>query len=158
MAGNRFIWSSWSKKTKLEIFRNVDKVEDFLKSADEIAESGIATNELRRSAKKFTDKLSPGKIRNYLSKVDNIPRDTLIKDMESIGLKIKGNDKTRPFLEFVDHKGRLRAKIHPPDKATKHHHLHIYTHDGKPMTSALETIAGKKGYKSPDAHIPIKEP
>ena len=53
MAGNRFIWSSWSKKAKLEIFRNVDKVEDFLKSADEIAESGIAIKELRRSAKKY---------------------------------------------------------------------------------------------------------
>ena len=110
------------------------------------------------SAKVFTDKLSPGKIKNYLSKVDEVPRTTLVKDMESIGLKIKGNDNTRPFLEFVDHKGRLRAKIHPPDKATKNHHLHIYDKDGNPMTSALEVITGKKGYKSPDAHIPIQEP
>ena len=31
----------------------MDKVEDFLKSADEIAESGIAIKELRRSAKKI---------------------------------------------------------------------------------------------------------
>ena len=68
MVGNRFIWSSWSKKAKLEIFSNVDKVEDFLKSADEIAESGIAIKELRRSAKKgewskvVDSGLKPGKL------------------------------------------------------------------------------------------------
>ena len=114
--------------------------------------------QIARSAHKISSKLSPGKIKTYLSNVEQVPRATLVKDMESIGLKVKGNDNTRPFLEFVDHKGRLRAKIHPPDKATKNHHLHIYDKDGNPMTSFLEVIAGKKGYKSPDAHIPIQEP
>lgn len=121
-------------------------------------EATLKATKVIDSASTFTDKLSPGKIRTYLSKVDDIPRETLVKDIEAIGLKVKGNNKARPFLEFVDHKGRLRAKIHPPDKATKNHHLHIYDKEGRPMTNALEVITGKKGYRSPDAHIPIKDP
>ena len=111
------------------------------------------------SAKEITSKLSPGEIKTYLSNVDQVPRQSLIKDMELIGLKVKGGKTDRPFLEFIDHKGRVRAKIHPPDKVgTPYHHLHIYDQNGTPLNGVLGKLTGKKGHKSPDAHIPIKEP
>ena len=62
--------------------------------------------EIRHSAKEITSKLSPGKIKTYLSNVDQVPRATLVKDMESIGLKLKGKGSPDgKFMEFIDHKG-----------------------------------------------------
>jgi hypothetical protein len=104
------------------------------------------------SAKKITDRLSPGKIKTYLSNVDQVPRETLIKDMESIGLKLKGGSPDGRFMEFIDHKGRVRAKIHPPDGVTTTNHLHIYDSNGNSLNKVLEPV--KK--TSPDAHVPIQ--
>ena len=101
---------------------------------------------------RITTQLSPGKIRNYLSNVDQIPRQTLITDMESIGLRVKGQSRYGRFMEFIDHKGRVRAKIHPPDAVTKEHHLHIYDKTENSVNEVLDRVARK----SSEAHIPVQ--
>lgn len=106
-----------------------------------------------KSVTELTSKLTPGKIKRYMANVNSVPRQTLIKDMESIGLKLKGKGSPDgKFMEFIDHKGRVRAKIHPPDGVTTTNHLHIYDSNGKSLNKVLEAV--KK--TSPDAHMPIQ--
>ena len=70
-----------------------------------------------------------------------MPRQTLIKDMESNGLKLKGQGSPDgKFMEFIDHKGRVRAKIHPPDGVTTTNHLHIYDSNGNSLNKVLEVV------------------
>ena len=133
MAGNRFIWSSWSKKAKLEIFRNVDKVEDFLKSADEIAESGIAIKELRRSAKKYGFKSSDQ-----------------VKNVAELFAKVE-IDNLDTFLSTAAKNTDGSALIFKADKAVEHFAKH-----GNEMKTAL----GKSSYNLKeymlDAHHVVK--
>jgi hypothetical protein len=121
--------------------------------AEEIVKIGAKGGEIVDAAKKITSKLSPGKIKGYLTNVDQVPRESLIKDMESIGLKLKGQGSPDGrFMEFVDHQGRVRAKIHPPDGVTTTNHLHIYDSEGNSLNKVLEIVSKT----SSDAHIPIQ--
>ncbi len=75
-------------------------------------------------------------------------------DLKSIGLKAKGGRVDRPFLEFINRRGRLRAKLHPPDKlptGTRYPHLHVYDRAGNSLNHNLKIVSRK----SPAAHIPI---
>ncbi len=113
----------------------------------------LGVKKVTDSVGEITKRLSPQKIRNYLSNVDNVPRKQLVSDMESIGLKLKGKGSPDGrFMEFVDSKGRLRAKIHPPDGSTKTNHLHIYDKEGNSLNKVLEKVK----FTSPEAHIPIQ--
>ncbi|MEO7164608.1 MAG: hypothetical protein ABI041_16930, partial [Bdellovibrionia bacterium] len=119
----------------------------------EIAQIAAETKSILESAGEVINKLTPGKLRNYLGNADSFPRDTLVKDMESIGLQLKGKGSPDgKFMEFVDSHGRLRAKIHPPDEMTPTDHLHIYDKDGNSLNKALEAISRR----NQDAHIPIQ--
>jgi hypothetical protein len=97
-------------------------------------------------------KLTPNKVRNYLSKVDKKTRSELARDIESIGLKLKGKSSDGRFMEFVDRRGNVRVKIHPPDKRTKYDHMHIYDSKGNPLDKNLNRV----NRRSEDAHIRIK--
>jgi hypothetical protein len=88
------------------------------------------------------------------SKAGGKTRPELIADLEKAGLKIKGQSPDGRFMEFVDDCGRVRAKIHPPDKATPTHHLHLYDEAGNPLDVALNPVLPT----SPAAHIPVKAP
>ncbi len=100
--------------------------------------------------------LTRTKIRNYLQNTSKLSKSEIVFDLESIGLKVKGNRVDRPFLEFVDRRGRLRAKLHPPDKSpkgTRYPHLHIYDQRGNSLDRNLQIVS----WKSKAAHIPIGE-
>lgn len=71
-----------------------------------------------------------------------------------MGLKIKGQSPDGRFMEFVDDVGRVRAKIHHPDKVTLTHHIHLYDEAGNPLDVALNPLLPT----SLAAHIPIKSP
>jgi hypothetical protein len=87
----------------------------------------------------------------YLANIEDSPRSTLVSALESIGLILNGKSPDGRFMEFIDQAGRVRAKLHPPDKVTKYHHLHLYSRKGRPLTrSLLDTTAD-----SPAAHIRI---
>ncbi len=93
-------------------------------------------------------------IKAYLSNMKSVKKGKLVKDLESMGLKLKGESPDGKFKTFVDKKGRVRAQIHPPDKkvtpnSTKYDHVHIYDSKGRPLDKSLKT--GKEN--SPDVHI-----
>ena len=90
-------------------------------------------------------------IKSYLDKVDSIPKDKLVSDMEKIGLTIKGQSPDGRFVEFTDKKGNVRAKIHPPDKVTRYHHLHLYGRKHESLSKDVESVDPR----SPEAHIKI---
>lgn len=98
--------------------------------------------------------LTPGKVREFLGGAKGKTREELVAGLESVGLKVKGRSADGHFMEFVDKQGRIRAKIHPPDKVTKDHHIHIFDSKGNPLDASL----AKASRRSPDAHIPIQEP
>ncbi|MBI2601426.1 MAG: hypothetical protein HYW48_00070 [Deltaproteobacteria bacterium] len=102
----------------------------------------------------LVNRLTPGRIRQYLSDVDQVPRESLMKDMESIGLVLRGNSREREFLEFADRKMRVRAKIHPPDDKTAYKHLHIYDKNGNSLNAALKRVSKR----SSEAHISLEVP
>jgi hypothetical protein len=79
-------------------------------------------------------------------------RGELIKDLEKIGLKLKGQSPDESFMEFVDCTGVTRAKIHPPDQVTITDHLYLYDSGGNPLDINLKPVA----VNSADAHIPIQ--
>jgi hypothetical protein len=99
----------------------------------------------------LTSRLNRAQLKDYLSNVHEIPRDQLIKDLESIGLKLRGGSKDGRFMSFFDKYGNERVKIHPPDRATTYDHIHIYDKNGRDLNADLSTVS----YKSPEAHIPI---
>ena len=69
-----------------------------------------------------------------------------------VALKLKGQGKDGRFMEFEDKLGRVRVKIHPPDKSTSYHHVHLYDSKGRSLDSNLASVF----YKSPDAHIEVQ--
>ncbi|WP_276528074.1 RHS repeat domain-containing protein, partial [Pectobacterium aquaticum] len=97
-------------------------------------------------------KLTKDRIKDYLSDVKSVPREQLIEDLKSSGLKVKGQSPDGRFVEFVDKSGNVRAKIHPADKVTKYEHLHLYDKKGNPLDVNLNRV----DYRSPDAHIGIR--
>ncbi len=92
-------------------------------------------------------------IKSYLSNAQSYPKNKIISDLESIGLKIKGQSPDGRFMEFVDKYGNVRAKIHPSDKLTKFDHLHLYNKSGNSLNSNLNVV--ERSCES--AHIRIGE-
>jgi hypothetical protein len=99
----------------------------------------------------LTSRLNRLEIREYLSNAHTVPRDQLIKDLESIGIKFRGGSEDGRFMSFSDKYGNERVKIHPPDGTTTYDHIHIYDKNGRDLNADLSTVS----YKSPEAHIPI---
>ena len=93
-------------------------------------------------------------ISDLASKAGGKTRPELIADLEKAGLKIKGQSPDGRFMEFVDDVGRVRAKIHPPDKVTPMHHLHLYDEAGNSLDVTLHPVLPT----SPAAHIPVRAP
>jgi hypothetical protein len=105
----------------------------------------------------LTSRLNRAQLKDYLSNVHEIPREQLVKELQSSGLKFKGQERGGEFMEFTDKQGRLRIKIHPPDPKTPYHHIHIYDRNGRPLSSDLNIVTRR----SEEAHIeiqPLDEP
>lgn len=99
----------------------------------------------------LTTRLNRAQIRNYLSNVHTIPREQLIQDLESVGLKFKGSAEDGKFMSFVDKQANIRVKIHPSDRVTQYDHTHIYNKQGQDLSAELSIV----NYRSPEAHIEI---
>src|SRR5690606_6923068 len=97
----------------------------------------------------LTSRLNRAQIRNYLSNAHEIPREQLIKDLESVGLKFKGSAEDGRWMDFIDKQGNIRVKIHPPDKVTTYEHMHVYDKSGKDLSSNLSRVH----YRDPEGHI-----
>lgn len=107
---------------------------------------------LGRASKAAKSRLTPGAVRSYLGDVASRTRAELIEDLNRVGLKHKGASPDGRFVEFVDGRGRVRAKIHPPDKVTPTNHLHVYDSKGLPLDANLKRVSPR----SPGAHLPIQ--
>ena len=94
--------------------------------------------------------LSPARLRKYLGDLRNVKKKEFVGDLEKIGLKLNGASPDGRFMNYVDKGGRIRVKIHPPDKRTNFHHIHIYDKEANPLTASLE-ISERT---SLDSHIP----
>lgn len=64
----------------------------------------------------LTTRLNRTQIKEYLANANNIPREQLIKDLESVNLKFKGSAENGRFMSFVDKQGNVRIKLHPTDR------------------------------------------
>lgn len=82
--------------------------------------------------------LTKGKIKNYISKVTKIPREKMISDFKSIGLNLKGKSPDGKFMEFIDHRGNVRVKLHPYDRVTNYEQIHLYTKFNEPLSEGYE--------------------
>jgi hypothetical protein len=100
----------------------------------------------------LTSRLSRTQIKDYLSNVHTIPREQLIRDLESVGFRLKGESPSGLFKTFEDKAGNLRIKIHPPDPSTDYSHIHIYDKAGNSLTQNLT----RAPYDSSDVHIRIE--
>lgn len=64
--------------------------------------------------------------------------------------RVHGKSPDNRFINLVDRFGNTRVKIHPPDKITNYHHLHIYDQHGNPLNRHLKVVTRN----SQGAHIP----
>jgi len=87
-----------------------------------------------------------------LANAHAIPREQLIKDLESVGFTLRDESPTGLFKVFEDKAGNLRVKTHPPDNRSNYSHIHIYDKAGNSLTSNLT----RAPYKSPEVHIRIE--
>jgi len=106
-----------------------------------------------RLASKTSRKLTRSSIKEYLKHAGNLNREQIVKDLNSIGLRLKGKSPDSRFMEFIDKGNNLRVKIHPADRITKYNHLHIYDKSGRSLSSDLQIVLPN----SPEAHIQIGE-
>lgn len=95
--------------------------------------------------------LTPRQLREWLSNVPMYSKEKIINDAKSVGLSIKrGCEKGElGHLDLIDKRGRIRLKIHPPDKKTIDYHLHLYDKCGNSLNRNLKNVK----YNSPEAHI-----
>ena len=101
----------------------------------------------------YTTRLTKGKITEYLVENQFDSVEELVRDLNKIGLEIKGKSPDGRFMEFKDKTGKVRLKIHPSDKITKYNHIHIYDKKGNPLNVRLEIVTKT----DPSAHIPLKK-
>jgi len=88
----------------------------------------------------------------YLHSVKHVPRQQLIDDLQSIGLKIRGASPDGRFIEFVNKHGQVRVKLHASDKVTHYNHMHIIDNKGRSLSNRLQVV----NRRSSDAHIEIQ--
>ena len=106
--------------------------------------SGLNLKQMLKEVKGFTYNFNKG---------PHYSRNETIEYLQSLGYKIKGKSPGGRFIEFVDKKGRIRAKIHPPDKITNFNHLHLYDEKGNALNSKFKIAHSR----SSGAHIKIGE-
>ena len=104
------------------------------------------------SRKSLGDGLTKQKLNNYLEKVHEVPRNQLIKDLESLGLRLEGQSPDGLFKTFVDKSSQIRVKIHPPDAKSNYSHIHIYDKHGNSLTPTLESAPKNAS----EVHIEVK--
>ncbi|MGL5263762.1 MAG: hypothetical protein ACRDAI_04190 [Candidatus Rhabdochlamydia sp.] len=97
-----------------------------------------------------TERLTRTKIKSYLLNTESYNKNQIVSDLETIGLKIRGQSPDRRFMNFRDKHGNIRVKIHPADKVTDYDHLHIYDKLGNPLNKYLKVVERT----SIEAHIP----
>ncbi|CAG9001006.1 MAG: hypothetical protein CENE_03014 [Candidatus Celerinatantimonas neptuna] len=145
-----------NRDTGLELNPKTGKWEHSGENADITASEGSIdkglTQELSEDGLGDVTGLTSSKVKDYLSNVEDVPREQLVKDLQSMGLKVKGQSPDGRFMEFVDKEGNVRVKIHPSDKVTKYNHLHVYDKESNPLNSSLNKV----DRKSPEAHIKIQ--
>lgn len=100
----------------------------------------------------LTTRLNRTQIKEYLANAQNMPREQLIQDLESVGLKLKGESPSGLFKTFEDKAGNLRVKIHPADASTDYSHIHIYDKAANSLTQNLT----RAPYDLPDVHIRVE--
>ncbi len=77
---------------------------------------GKITSKITQSGLGFVSKnLTRTSIRACLSEVTALCQKQTSRDLELIGLKIRGKSPCGRFIEFKDRFGNIRVKIHPPD-------------------------------------------
>ena len=161
-AVNQHIMNDWGIDPKDSLYQSIREsttasleIASIALGAWSIAKGGVKTigvlSRTSRPASRRT--LTPARLRSYLKNAESVNKSQLVKDIESIGLKYKGQGKNGQFWSFMDKNGVVRAQIHPPAKNTPYHHLHIYDKTKNPLNKNLEVV----NYKSPEAHIPYGE-
>lgn len=111
-----------------------------------ISKNPVAYDLLQSGASNLNRKI----LKDYLSETRSLDKNQIVKDLESIGFKIKGASPDGRFIEFKDKFGNLRVKIHPSDKITKYDHMHVYNKKGDPLNINLKRV----DKTSIEAHIP----
>lgn len=105
---------------------------------------------LANTVKTFT----PESLRVFLKGIKSLSRKELSKELESIGLKLKGQSPDARFMEFTDDAGNVIVKIHPADKVTTYDHIHIYNKAGESLDESLNVV--KNTDKAAHIEIPNK--
>ncbi len=96
--------------------------------------------------------LTPSVVKDFAKNLPTMTRQDIIAELQKAGLTLKGQSPNGQFMEFVDASGRVRVKIHPPDKVTTYDHVHLYDGQGRPLNQGLKP----DNTRSPATHIPIK--
>ena len=135
------------------IARNLQKTEKLIVMEAFAGGGGVNAKNCNIFKKIITKQDNINNITRANSSLNKISKKLLIKKMKSSGFSIKGKSPDGKFLEFIDKEGRLRAKIHPPDKITKYNHLHLYDECGNSLNSKLKKVSSR----SIEAHIEIGE-
>ena len=88
-------------------------------------------------------------VREYLNKIEGVPRGQLAKDLEKAGFKkvFDGNG----MQHFQ--RGKWKVRIDPPHGKTNYNHMHINRGGNK---NAFDKNLKPLSHKSPDAHLPIQ--
>lgn len=109
---------------------------------------------LGKTLAKTIETFTPESLRAFLKGIKNIPRKELSKELENIGLKLKGQSPDGRLMEFTDDAGNVIVKIHPADQVTTYDHIHIYNKTGESLDESLNVV--KKTDKAAHIEIPNK--
>ncbi len=110
----------------------------------------------QKSVLLLSDKLTKQKLISYLEKIDRVPREQLIKDVESIGLKYSGGSPDGKIAKFTHKTKDYRVEIQDAHlkrkNGAKYEHIHIRDKNGNTLDKSLNVV--DRG--APEAHIEIK--
>ncbi|BBH53573.1 FG-GAP repeat domain-containing protein [Fluviispira sanaruensis] len=96
------------------------------------------------------NKLTKGKIVEYLNKIENKKIENIVSDLKSLGLKYF-EGRGGQFMHFKGKDNKMRVRIDPPDKTSKYDHMHIYDSKGNSLNKNLKIV----DEASVEAHIKI---
>lgn len=104
----------------------------------------------------IADKLTKKKLVNYLQNIDDVPREQLKRDVESIGLKYAGGSPDAGIVKFTHRSKDYRVEMHEAHlkrkNGAKYEHIHIRDKQGNSLDKNLKRVDSN----SPEAHIKIK--
>jgi hypothetical protein len=97
-------------------------------------------------------------LKSYLKNINSVPREQLIKDLNSIGLKYIGGSGDGKYCKFMHPERGFSVRIddvHPPKRnnGCKYQHIHLFDKHGNSLNADLKGVPPS----SPDAHIKISE-